>query len=266
MLNLISLGAGVQSSAMALMASAGEIEPMPDAAIFADTAAEPEYVYEWLDWLETQLPFPVHRVMAAQGLEENIISSLSGKRFAGAPFFTESKNGGGQIMRQCTNEFKIQPLRQKVRSLLGVGKGDRGGKEVRAIQWIGISTDEAHRMKPSQDKYIAHRWPLIEAGLSRHDCLNWMERSGYPKPAKSSCYFCPYHNDALWRELKIDYPKEFDKAVKIDRMIRGGVRGTKEKLYLHRSMIPLEDVDFRNAEDFGQIDAFGEECEGMCGV
>ncbi len=36
----ISLGAGVQSSTMALMAAAGEITPMPAAAIFADTQAE----------------------------------------------------------------------------------------------------------------------------------------------------------------------------------------------------------------------------------
>ena len=62
MKHIISLGAGVQSSALALMAAKGEITPMPDFAIFADTQAEPQSVYRWLDWLETQLPFPVHRV------------------------------------------------------------------------------------------------------------------------------------------------------------------------------------------------------------
>jgi len=35
MKHVISLGAGVQSSTMALMAAAGEITPMPDCAIFA---------------------------------------------------------------------------------------------------------------------------------------------------------------------------------------------------------------------------------------
>jgi 3'-phosphoadenosine 5'-phosphosulfate sulfotransferase (PAPS reductase)/FAD synthetase len=47
---------------MALMAATGEISPMPVAAIFADTQDEPTSVYAWLDWLETQLPFPVRRV------------------------------------------------------------------------------------------------------------------------------------------------------------------------------------------------------------
>ena len=51
-MNIISLGAGVQSSTMALMAKHGEIKPMPDCAIFADTQAEPKKVYDWLDWLE----------------------------------------------------------------------------------------------------------------------------------------------------------------------------------------------------------------------
>jgi hypothetical protein len=43
--DIISLGGGVQSSAMALMAAKGEITPMPQAAIFADTQAEPKAVY-----------------------------------------------------------------------------------------------------------------------------------------------------------------------------------------------------------------------------
>lgn len=59
---VLSLGAGVQSSVMALMAAKGQITPMPDYAIFADTQAEPDHLYFWLDWLEKQLPFPVIRV------------------------------------------------------------------------------------------------------------------------------------------------------------------------------------------------------------
>lgn len=90
MLTILSLGAGVQSSTLALMAAHGEITPMPDCAIFADTGSEPRKVYEWLDWLETKLPFPVHRVMKDGGLLNNIVESINGRRFAGAPFFTES--------------------------------------------------------------------------------------------------------------------------------------------------------------------------------
>jgi 3'-phosphoadenosine 5'-phosphosulfate sulfotransferase (PAPS reductase)/FAD synthetase len=72
MLNILSLGAGVQSSTMALMAAHGEL-PMPDCAIFADTQWEPKAIYKHLDWLEKQLPFPVHRVTAGS-LRDGAIS------------------------------------------------------------------------------------------------------------------------------------------------------------------------------------------------
>ena len=266
MLRILSLGAGVQSSTLALMIAHGEI-PMVDAAIFADTGAEPLGVYEWLNWLEKKLPFPVHRVMHKDGLLENIKESIKRKQFAGAPFYTESERFmGGTLRRQCTREFKVMPITQKLRELCGLKKGQRAGKGVRVMQYIGISLDEAIRMKPSREAWISHEWPLVELKMTRTHCLEWMQKKGYPLPVKSACTFCPYHNDALWRDMKLNDPKSWAQAVEIDEMIRGGVRGTKQKLYVHRSLKPLVDVDFRNAEDFGQIDAFNNECEGMCGV
>jgi hypothetical protein len=44
-IRILSLGAGVQSTTLALMAAHGEIGPMPDCAIFADTQWEPRRVY-----------------------------------------------------------------------------------------------------------------------------------------------------------------------------------------------------------------------------
>lgn len=266
-MRVLSLGAGVQSSTLALMIAAGEL-PMIDCAIFADTGAEPAGVYQWLDWLEQRLPFPVHRVMHKDGLLENIRRSVEGGRCAGAPFYTTSdtERGAGSLRRQCTSEFKIQPITQKLRELCGLSKGERAGKAVRVIQYIGISLDESLRMRPSRNAWIEHQWPLIELKMSRMDCLAWMAAHQYPLPAKSACTFCPYHNDALWRDMKLNDPASFAQAVSVDEMIRGGVRGTKQNLYLHRSLKPLVDVDFRNAADFGQIDAFNNECEGMCGV
>ena len=44
-LTVISLGGGVQSSVMALMASGGAFGTMPDCAIFADTHWEPPSIY-----------------------------------------------------------------------------------------------------------------------------------------------------------------------------------------------------------------------------
>ena len=55
-LRILSLGAGVQSSTLALMIEKGEI-PMVDAAIFADVGAEPKKVIKWLDFLKKKFLF-----------------------------------------------------------------------------------------------------------------------------------------------------------------------------------------------------------------
>ena len=267
MLNILSLGAGVQSTTMALMAEHGEIKPMPDCAIFADTGAEPQHVYDQLEKIRSQVSYPVHTVMKDEGLERAIIDGLKGgkeKRFAGAPFFVESDKGGGMLRRQCTNEYKIQPIQQKVRKLLGLKRRQHGPKEVWVSMWIGISMDEMIRMKPNPVNYILNRWPLVEIQMYRYDCVKWMREHGYDEPQKSACYFCPYSDNSTWQNMMDHDPKSFDKAVKMDKLIREGTASTTGKLYLHRSMKPLEDCEFDPDRD--QFDMFDNECEGMCGL
>lgn len=263
-IRVISLGAGVQSSVMALLAARGEIGPMPDAAIFADTQWEPAEVYEHLDWLETQLPFPVYRVTAGN-IRDGIMESTNstGQRFASVPWYIP----GGIGKRQCTSEYKIQPIEREVRRLLGFGKGERITGVI-AEQWIGISTDEIQRMKDARVKWIQHRWPLIELRWNRTKCYAWFQEN-YPgrKLPKSACLGCPFHSDRYWVELKQNSPEEWSDVVEVDKALRsnGPLRGMKQEQYMHRSCIPLENVDFRQWEhqtDFG----FLEECEGMCGV
>lgn len=269
MLNIISLGAGVQSSTIALMAARGEITPMPDCAIFADTQSEPKAVYQWLDWLEQRLPFPVHRVTTGN-LREEIMGAMNGRRNrmdARPPFFTRA---GGMLNRQCTQDFKLRPIERKTGELIGHIPGSRWPTQVVVDRWIGISTDEAGRMKPSRDRYTRHRYPLIELDMSRGDCLAYFDSRGLPRPPKSACTFCPYHDDAYWRAMKADRPAEFADAVAVDEAIRRGMPGPKAPVgdawYLHRSRKPLADVDFRTPEEAGQLSMFDEECAGVCGV
>ena len=200
-MKILSLGAGVQSSTLALMAKHLEID-MPDCAIFADTQSEPDSVYLWLDWLETELPYPVYRVTKGNLAEKSLIvrTSKTGTQYqqsAPPAWITEFDGRVNILIRQCTTDFKILPIIQKIRQL-------SGKKPVE--QFIGISLDEAHRMKPSREKWITNRWPLVENRMSRRDCLNWMERNGYPTPPRSSCWFCPYHSNTEWKRLQNDEP------------------------------------------------------------
>ena len=71
-LTVISLGGGVQSSVMALMAGDGAFDRVPDCAVFADTKWEPPSIYTHLDWLEGQLRFPLYVVDNGRNLREDV--------------------------------------------------------------------------------------------------------------------------------------------------------------------------------------------------
>jgi hypothetical protein len=244
-IHIISLGAGVQSSTMSLMAAHGEITPMPKCAIFADTQDEPQSVYTWLDWLEEKLPFPVLRVTAGK-LSDAILNGA--KPTASIPSFGSR---GGVFKRSCTDRYKIRPIQRKIREL--------GGKRNGTILWIGISLDEVSRMKPNKLRYINNIWPLIDKRMSRWDCLRWMKRHAYPEPPKSACEYCPYHSNALWRELLSDQKTRSRIGLIEARIVKRGQ-------FLHRERITLSKVDLSTDEDHGQQVMFGNECEGLCGV
>ena len=258
-MNVISLGAGVQSSTMAIMAARGEIEPMPDCAIFADTQAEPKKVYEWLDWLEKQLPFPVYRATKGDLGEAALRVHVSRNGIAytkSSPpaYIVDPAGKRGILMRQCTEDYKLVPLFRKMREL-------RHGIPV--VQWIGISWDEADRMKPARQKWLTSWWPLVEMRITREDCLRWMADRGYPKPPRSACYFCPYHNDSEWMSMD---PDEFQRAVEWEKKFQetySQVPSFRGVPYLHASRKPLDQVQFDSKK---QLNLFRNECVGMCGV
>jgi len=246
---------------------------MPTAAVFADTGGEPQRVYKWLDWLEKQLPFPVYRVKNGN-LKEDIFLAAKTRnhRLASAPFFVSGDGVNGMLRRSCTKDYKIAPVTKKMRALVGLIPYQKA-KEILLIHWQGISLDEIQRARVSHDKWQEYRYPLIEQRITRHDCLQWMKENNYPEPPRSACTFCPYHNDFEWRRIKNDDPDSFIEAVEIDKIIRNGFKTTIKgnKIYMHRSLKPLDEVDFRTAEDMGQTSLFGddpfeEECEGMCGM
>ena len=272
---VLSLGAGVQSTVMALMAAHCEIEPMPDGAIFADTGWEPAPVYDHLEWLTTALHnhFPVHIVTKGNLRDDALSAKTSGTpeyagRWASMPWFVLKPDGTkGMLPRQCTKEYKIDPVNTKIRRLLGVGYRQRMPKGTKVEVWMGISYDEIIRMKPSRQKYLEHRWPLIEKELHRGHCLAWFAENYPGRPLiKSACIGCPYHNNAQWREIK-ENANEWAEVVEFDRTIRhaNGIN-SNFAMFLHRDCIPLDEVDLRTKEEKGQGNFFLEECEGMCGV
>lgn len=254
-LRVLSLGAGVQSTAMALMANDTSVLPTPDIAVFADTGGEPQHVYQHVAWLERHVRFPVLRVGPdGPDLTEQLLTP-GRDRYTSIPAFT---SGGGIGRRQCTKEHKITPVRNAVRAHLGYSRTDRPPAGVAEL-WIGISTDEASRMKDSDRLWIPNRYPLIELGFDRGDCMAWLARHGYQIPDKSSCVYCPYHGNDYWDRLKHTDKAGFALACRVDEAIRER-EGMHERQYLHRSLVPLKHATFSE----GQLDLWDHECEAGC--
>jgi hypothetical protein len=255
------MGMGVQSVTIAAMACLGDL-PMPDVAIFADPGWESRATYRYAKtftlWAKDR---GLDIITVSKG---NIRSDSVGsqKRFASMPFHTLLDGEPGMLRRQCTNEYKIQPVIQATRRFLKVGKGERVKKSQAVTMWLGISLDEVQRMKESRLKWITNAWPLIDKKMRRGDCLAYLKSKGIPAPEKSSCVGCPFHGDSYWRDLKKNSPEEFESAANFDDIMRTHRVSIKSKVYLHPSLKPLREIDFTD----NQGDMFINECEGHCGL
>lgn len=269
----ISLGWGVQSFTLAVMAALGDIPPV-DVAIHADTTHERSATYEfaawWSPWLEkrgvrvvtvletgdvdrvtTRISDEVLRIPAYAVIRE----LQSGGSEVNIPAHTASFSGG-MLRRQCTQRWKIAPMRKWLQA-------NRNGKQVETL--LGISLDEFQRMRDSDVRYITHSYPLIDMRMTRLDCVNYLQRNGVDVPVKSSCVFCPFHNKTAWREMAKEDGDDWRKAVAVDDALRK-VRPPYD-LFVHSSRIPLSEVDMRTPEDFGQLVLFDDSCDsGYCFV
>lgn len=288
---VLSLGAGVQSTVLALMACSGEL-PGLEHAIFADTGYEPPAVYEQVDRLQVEFDragIPLHRVSSGNLREDTLDPA---HRFVSVPYFTLAPedatvpvlvactacrgtdhgqgdsdapvcpecDGSGKVptgtrrpatrgeregmgRRQCTSEYKLKPIKKRVRELLGYPHPHPVPRGVHAEQWIGFSTDELYRVRDRLDVlYSRPRYPLIELGMDRKACERWLRAQGWGHTAKSSCIGCPFHGNQQWRIMRDRYPDEWADAVDFDERIRKGGASAQPlngEAFLHRSRLPL---------------------------
>jgi len=263
---IISLGWGLQSWTMAAMVAMGELQPI-DVALHADTTWERQATYEFAEQMTTWLEQRGVRVVTVVSNRHGQIKNEWEGTFI--PAFTRKAGGevAGVLRRQCTGSWKIQPMRWWIRQEM-----ERRSLRVEPgviEQWLGITIDEIQRAKDSDVKYIKHRFPLLEAGMSRADCLGWLEKNNLPIPVKSSCTFCPFHSRGAWEEMKRQGGEDWEQAVDVDHRIRS--QRPSHTLYVHRARVPLDEA-VPIAEDFGmtQLDMFASddtdsECDsGYC--
>lgn len=247
-MRVLSLGAGVQSTALYLLACEDPAQRF-DVAIFADTGWEPDAVYKHLDQLETHGREhggpPIVRVSAGNIRDDALNPDA---RFASMPLFVRGPDGElGMARRQCTGEYKLKPIKQEVRRRLGYPHPTPVPRGVHAEMWIGISTDEIGRARDSDVGYMVNRHPLIDLGWSRKDCERYLRSKGWTSVSKSACKGCPFHGNAAWRDLRDNHPDDWADAVEFDRQIRNGSaralaqgQELRGEYFLHRARVPLD--------------------------
>lgn len=255
-LNILSLGAGRQSSYLLIKSLEGKVLPRVDYAIFADTGNEPSYVYSFLDQLKESVwerfRFEINTVKASD-IVEDTLDFCTGKSQSNnsPPFFLYPS---GILRRHCTLHYKIRPVRRFIRSIMD-------GHPIKLM--IGISLDEMERMSVSDVQYIQHIYPLIESRIRVSQIMAEFPTLNIGIPAKSSCKICPYHSDKYWYQFKRQFYSEFLETCEFDKTIRLFPK-LRSRAFLHKSCISLHAIDFfQPASLFPELI---EECSGFCGL
>lgn len=236
-----SCGGGTQSAAIAALLVRRELAHAPTHSVIVDT--EREKSTTWGYYENTLRP-----ALASVGID---LVRLPKSRFATVDLY--SGNGDlllpaftapdGKLPTYCSNEWKRRVLQRYLRSI-GV---------TRCNLWLGMSTDEMRRVRPSTETWANHYYPLIENGLSRRQCIDLARSCGWPDPPRSSCWCCPNMHWREWAEL---VPEDRERAIALEREIRKRDIG----MYLHPSRMTLDKAPEQAEFDF-------EGCaSGMCFV
>lgn len=268
-LKILSCGAGMQSTALALMSCENKMKGVPyphpevpiyDLIIFCDMGWEPPWVYEQVDFIQNAcescgIPFKV----LESDLYGEYIRHFGYKRVSSIPFWSIGEDGKkAKMRRQCTIDKKIVAIQKYVRyELLGYSfreycrKEDKGTHEMH----IGFSAEEQQRIFDSYNVMFVNKFPLIEMGLERPDNYKYILEVWGLDTKASACSYCPFHRNYFFQHLKRNHPESYDAVVSLDNLIeeRQPASFIRSKLYISRSRKRITELtpdDCNDAETF----------------
>ena len=238
----MSYGGGKQTIAIITMILDGKL-PRPDLIVFADTGHEVKTTFDYLKtWVQPALK--------SIGLQVETITQEYATETEAVllPVYTRQSGHIGKMPTFCSNEWKQRPVRRWLKAH-GVTDTDL---------WLGISLDEAERMKGSGLQWLRHVYPLIEiVPMNRAACVNQIQSFGWPVPSKSRCYMCPNQSPLAWKDLKRRADGDFEKAVELENEIR-----EKDPLmFFHPLAKPLKEAVEQSEQ---QADMFDGCDSGFC--
>jgi hypothetical protein len=223
---LVSYGAGTNSTAMLIeMVARGE---RIDAILFADTGGERPETYAFLAlfsaWLSDQ-GYPaitVVRHLLRDGTFQSLEDECLSKAILPSIAYGFKKCAGKFKLEPQTKWTNAWPAarsawirRARVIKLIGFGVDERGraekGNAYQDDAWYRRYVDgesipniaRSEVAEPGDRNQLRNlsrriteacryrkRYPLIEFGMGRDECVETIARAGLPPPGKSACFFC----------------------------------------------------------------------------
>ena len=231
-MKILSFGAGMQSTALALMSCEnvdaerkGHERPYPlvpvyDLVVFCDLGFEPP-------WVMQQAEF-VHRACDAAGiryemldvpLHRDLMQNFGRRRTVSIPWWTLRDDGHKSRMpRNCTLDYKVERISKFVRwEVLGYKKGQRLRDEDKKAHemHMGFSFEEKQRCKDSPNPMFVNRFPLVDMELTRADNYAYILDVWGLDTKASACCFCPFHRNYFFENLKEHQPQTYAKLLEV---------------------------------------------------
>lgn len=272
-MKILSCGAGMQSTALALMSCENKkygdnrhpLVPIYDAILFCDLGEEPRWVYDQVYFIQSACEeVGIDFYVLESDLYSHYMDKFGHSRVVSIPFWSVDEDGKkGKMMRNCTLEFKINIMQKFVRmNLLGYKKGQRTKQEdMKAHEMhLGFSIEEKKRCRDNPHKMFVNKFPLCELGLERKDNYAYIKDVWGLETKASACNFCPFHRNYFFRHLKNNYQEEYGKLIELDNLLEDGQPNTKirSKLYISRSRKRIKDLSDEECDDKETFDYKGE--------
>lgn len=264
-MKILSCGAGMQSTALALMSCANKLikenrangfnftyhekVPIYDVVLFCDLGLEPSWVMNQVTFIQQAcewagIPFYILK----SNLYEDYLNDFGKKRVVSIPFWSVDEEGKkGKMMRNCTLDYKITLMQNFVRwQLLGYKKGSRTKPEdIKAHEMhLGFSKEEEHRCKENPHKMFINKFPLCEMNLVRADNYAYIKDVWGLDTKASACCFCPFHTNYFFDFIRKNNQEEYEKTVEFDQLLEDQQPNTKirSKLYISKSRKRIKDL------------------------
>ncbi len=271
-MKILSFGAGMQSTALALMScenaialKEGWVVPYPqvpvyDAVIFCDLGLEPPWVKTQADFVRAECEkVGIFYKQLDAPLYQDLVDNFGKRRVVSIPWWTLSENGKKSKMpRNCTLDYKVDIIAKYVRwNLLGYKKYQRlKDSDHKAHELhMGFSYEERKRCADNPNPLFINKFPLVDMKLERKDNYAYIKEEWGLDTKASACAFCPFHRNYFYRHLKENEKDCYTKLVAIDEMLRDNtpMPPMESALYISRSRKRLTELtpeDCNDAEYF----------------